>query len=133
MQDDRAGRPNRLHKAAEGAIDHLGPKIRQLAKAQASLLSGGEQQMLDTARGLFGEPKALMIDELSLGLSPKVGQAALEPAVEIARNRPGVLIVDSRIAAGTADCDRVYVLKEDTSHLLDQLADPSETLSEVFF
>ena len=57
------------------------PVLRERADADAGALSGGEQQMLSLAQAFLAKPKLLMIDELSLGLSPAVVGAA-------ARDRP---------------------------------------------
>ena len=50
------------------------PRLKERRKQQSSTLSGGEQQMLAMGRGLMQEPLVLMIDELSLGLSPLLAQ-----------------------------------------------------------
>ena len=68
--------------------------------------------MLAIARGLLAEPKVLMIDELSLGLSPRAAQEALHAVVEISRRGPGILLVDQNVAALSTVCDRVYILRD---------------------
>ena len=110
----------------------LFPKLADLRKAPAGVLSGGEQQMLAIARGLLAEPKVLMIDELSLGLSPRAAQEALHAVVEIGRRGPGILLVDQNVAALSAVCDRVYILRDGrTSTLPDQHS--LATIGEHYF
>jgi len=87
--------------------------------------------MVAIARGLLGSPAVLMVDELSLGLSPKAAQDALATVANIARSGPGVLLVDQNIGALAAVCDRVYVLKEGRSHLMESRE--LSTITEHYF
>jgi len=76
----------------------------------AGLLSGGEQQMLSVARSLLGEPRLLMVDELSLGLSPKVTMLFIPRLHDIRAQGTSVLLVDQSVQLALAVADRLYVL-----------------------
>lgn len=115
----------------EAVIDRF-PKLRRLLSSRAGLLSGGEQQMLAIARGLLSDPKVLMIDELSLGLSPKAAQEALETVVSIAEDGPGLLLVDQNVGALAAVCDAVYILREGRAHLTESRAELTEITAQYF-
>src|SRR5205807_9744389 len=64
-----AGRDTQVAGRIECLMDRF-PMLRRKAGAQASTLSGGEQKLLEIARGLLLEPKLMLIDEPSIGLSP---------------------------------------------------------------
>ncbi|MFE7394537.1 ATP-binding cassette domain-containing protein [Streptomyces sp. NPDC057582] len=110
------------------------PTLGRLLRRQAGLLSGGEQQMLAIARGLVADPSILMIDELSLGLSPKATSEALEVVSAITdRGGPGVLVVDQNIKTLASVCDRLYVLKDGTAVEVESHRDSIQDLQEVYF
>lgn len=89
------------------------PRLAQLAERPAGLLSGGEQQMLAIARGLMARPLLLMVDELSLGLSPKAAQDISAVLASVARaQRLSVLLVDQNLTLLAQHCDRAYLLKD---------------------
>jgi ABC-type branched-subunit amino acid transport system ATPase component len=87
------------------------PALAGLLDRRAGLLSGGEQQMLALARGLMARPKVLMVDELSLGLSPRAVADAMASVLAACRGRgSALLIVDQNLRVLAATCDRLYVL-----------------------
>lgn len=110
-------------KAEMDAVLDAFPALPPLLTRKAALLSGGEQQMVAIGRGLIAAPKVLMVDELSLGLAPKIVTDVLDRLLESARDRKvGLLLVDQNVRALAAICDRMYVL----GHGRSQLANPSD-------
>jgi branched-chain amino acid transport system ATP-binding protein len=74
-------------------------------------LSGGQQQMLAIARALMGRPKLLLLDEPSLGLSPKLADEVFRRLREILHRGTSVLLAEQNVSRSLAYCDRAYVLE----------------------
>jgi branched-chain amino acid transport system ATP-binding protein len=88
------------------------PVLASRSKQQAGTLSGGEQQMLAIGRGLASQPKLLMLDEPSMGLSPAFADEIFERIVEIhRREKLSILLVEQRVAEAIHFADRGYVLE----------------------
>jgi branched-chain amino acid transport system ATP-binding protein len=80
-------------------------------KVAAGQLSGGEQQMLALGRALALKPRALLVDELSMGLAPAVAESILAVIRKIAMEKGiAVLLVEQHIASALAFADRATVL-----------------------
>src|SRR3954470_6721899 len=75
----------------------LFPILRERARQDATTLSGGEQQMCAIGRGIMSRPKLLMIDELSLGLAPRLVERLGEALLEINRNGLTILLVEQDV------------------------------------
>jgi branched-chain amino acid transport system ATP-binding protein len=87
------------------------PLLRPLMARHAGLLSGGEQQTLAIARGLMARPRLLMVDEMSLGLSPRAVRDVLAAVLSACRDEGiALLLVDQNLRLLAAHSDRLYVL-----------------------
>jgi branched-chain amino acid transport system ATP-binding protein len=90
----------------------LFPRLRERSGQIAGTLSGGEQQMLATARALMFEAKLLVIDEPSLGLAPKVREELFAAIAKIHVEGVAVLLVEQEIGQVFRMADRNYVLSQ---------------------
>ena len=92
-------------------VMNLFPVLRDRACQQGGTLSGGEQQMLAIGRGLMSEPKQILLDEPSLGLSPLMEQAVFKVIEEIRRLGTTVLLVEQNANIALKISDRAYVVE----------------------
>lgn len=103
------------------------PALKARLSQPASVLSGGEQQMLSIARALLKAPRLLMIDEMSLGLAPKLAQQIMEVVVELARSGIAVLCVEQNTRLVLRHADHGYVIETGKSVLEGSGADLLES------
>lgn len=100
----------RLKKNLE-MVYHYFPELADMRKKLAGELSGGYQRMLSIGRALMSEPHILMIDELSLGLSPNMVDRLGEALTNINReNGLAILVVEQEVYLASSMCKRGYVL-----------------------
>jgi len=90
----------------------LFPRLSERRGQAAGSMSGGEQQMLAIARALMSDPQLLLIDELSLGLSPLVVDEILARLVELNKAGLSILLIEQFVHRALDVADRVYVLKK---------------------
>jgi|DewCreStandDraft_2_1066082.scaffolds.fasta_scaffold01502_10 branched-chain amino acid transport system ATP-binding protein len=88
----------------------LFPRLRELARRRAGLLSGGEQQMVALGRALVLRPSLLVVDELSLGLAPKVAYSLAEHLKLLAAQGVAVLLSEQNVGLALNLAQHVYVL-----------------------
>ncbi len=86
------------------------PRLRERYTVAAGQLSGGEQMILSIARALVLNPRFLLFDEPSAGLSPKLVGDVLVRAAELAQRGVGVLMIEQNIREAMRVADRMYVL-----------------------
>jgi branched-chain amino acid transport system ATP-binding protein len=87
------------------------PQLAQRRRQLGGTLSGGEQQMLAIGRALMSEPKLLMLDEPSLGLSPLLSKLLLKIVRQVSKQGTSVLLVEQNARQALAISDRAYVIE----------------------
>ena len=92
-------------------VFELFPQIKDRQKQIAGTLSGGEQQMLAIGRSLMSQPRLLMLDEPSLGLSPILVEQIFALIEEIHKQGSTILLVEQNAMAALDIADRAYALE----------------------
>ena len=101
---------NDLLQRVEAAMDRF-PVLRRKAGRQASTLSGGEQKMLEIARGLMLDPKLILIDEPSIGLSPLMVQEIFATLKNLRAKGVSILMVEQNARSALQISDHGIVLE----------------------
>ncbi len=89
----------------------LFPRLKERRNQLAGTLSGGEQQMLATARALMAKPRLLLMDEPSMGLAPVLVESVFSTIKRINENGTTILLVEQNATMALAVADRGYVLQ----------------------
>jgi branched-chain amino acid transport system ATP-binding protein len=100
------------HDAAIGRVTALFPMLREKWQIEAGNLSGGEQQILEMAMVLLVEPALLLLDEPSLGLSPRMQGDVFATVQRIAASGVTVLIVEQNVRGALLISDRALVMEQ---------------------
>ncbi|HEY5834664.1 ABC transporter ATP-binding protein [Streptomyces sp.] len=105
-----------INKDIQRAYD-LFPILGERRKQAAGTLSGGEQQMLAMGRALMSQPKLLMLDEPSMGLSPIMMQKIMATIVELKSQGTTILLVEQNAQAALSLADQAHVMEIGTIKL----------------
>ena len=106
----RRGKSNRSSNLEN--VLNIFPKLSERISQTAGTLSGGEQQMVAIGRGLMGDPRLLLLDEPSLGLSPLLVEQMFDLVKKISDNGLTVLLVEQNVTQSLSIADRAYVIEE---------------------
>ena len=109
LRKDKAG-----IKADTEKVFELFPRLKERIKQNAGTLSGGEQQMLAMGRALMAEPKLLLLDEPSMGLSPILVDEIFEIVKRINADGTTILLVEQNAYKALSIANRAYILETGT-------------------
>jgi len=102
-----------------GRVFTLFPRLKERRSQVAGTLSGGEQQMLATARAMMAHPRLLLMDEPSMGLAPVLVENIFDTILEINREGTTILLVEQNAQMALSVAHRGYVMQTGTIVLQD--------------
>ncbi len=105
------GKRNRINaKERLENVYELFPRLKERRTQMAGTLSGGERQMLSLGRALMGNPELLMVDEISLGLMPKLVDFVFDILEELLKKGITILLAEQNANKAKEIADRIYLL-----------------------
>jgi len=110
LQLGSAGKEDVMEKMLD-LVYSLFPVLHEREKQQAGTMSGGEQQMLAIARALMSDPKLLVLDEPSTGLSPLLVAQVFRSLEQLGRGGLTILLLEQNVRNALDLCNRGYVLE----------------------
>jgi branched-chain amino acid transport system ATP-binding protein len=126
------GRANRIENLEKAYATF--PRLKERTAQLAGTLSGGEQQMLAIGRGLMAEPRLLILDEPSLGLSPLLVEELFGLIAQLRTGGLAVLLVEQNVGQSLDIADRAYVMENGLIRFTGTPADllASDTLRQAY-
>ncbi len=112
LRRDRAA----LREAVDAMYERY-PLLRDLRRAAAGTLSGGQQRILELARTLVLNPRVLLIDEPSVGLAPVLVDQVYDEISRLKGERRTIVLVDQNVQAAVSLADHVYTLAYGRNHV----------------
>jgi len=106
----RRGKPNRAANLKK--VFGIFPRMQERLEQKAGTLSGGEQQMLAIGRGLMAEPRLLILDEPSLGLSPLLVEELFALIKQLNADGLTILLVEQNVGQSLEIAHRAYVMEQ---------------------
>jgi branched-chain amino acid transport system permease protein len=129
MMSFRAGVPaSDIEERAYAAFPRLAERPSQLAGS----LSGGEQQMLAMARAVGTDPKLLLLDEISLGLAPKIVAQLYEHVADLKEQGLSILLVEQFVQTAMSVADYVGVMSQGRIQQMGESADVTDAVSAAY-
>jgi branched-chain amino acid transport system ATP-binding protein len=99
-----------IKKSMDYALE-LFPRLQERINQESGTLSGGERKMLAVARGLMGNPKLILVDEPSLGLSPLMTKATFDALQTLKKDGTTILLVEQFLGKALEIASRGYILE----------------------
>ena len=116
---------HKINENLEKVYSHF-PRLKERWKQLAGTLSGGEQQMLATGRALMTDPRIVLMDEPSMGLSPLLVKEIFAIIQQLHDSGITILLVEQNAKMALAVSDRAYVLETGTIAMSGKAADLAE-------
>ena len=108
----RAGDAGDSRKERMEGVLQTFPRLRERLSQAAGTLSGGEQQMLALSRAFLGNPRVLLLDEISMGLAPRIVEQLFESVDELRRQGLTIVLVEQYLTYALRFADICYVLSK---------------------
>lgn len=120
----------RARRAVETALERF-PVLAERREVLAGTMSGGQQQLLEIARMLLVDPSVLLIDEPSVGLSPRLADEVYAQLRALREDGRTIVLVDQNVEAAVEICDHVHLLEFGRNAESGSRADFAGRLGEV--
>ena len=106
----RAGNNGESRRVRMERVLDTFPRLRERLSQRAGTLSGGEQQMLALSRAFLGNPRVLLLDEISMGLAPRIVEQLFESVAELRERGLTIVLVEQYLTYALRLADICYVL-----------------------